>query len=439
MIEIKPNYKVSLQDCKEPSLLVRYARQVLKNDAISYEICRTRNEASQLKLINYGKFQSLVSGLDAETSKPLKLHRIGLPAATAAVRFEEVFRVALGSSEFPGTDPNVNDGRTIRASGFEKKIYTEGSQPVYVTETLQTSDGAVETSYPILSTDSIQAYYSGGPLSIAGSGGQKASLTIQDLMYESVVAAASANNISVEYLEMIPAKNAELTLAGVRYVAFASGEDGNDITIEMVDDGTFGSETVEVEDSAITVHIEAGKTNAALVANLLNMYAWSPEILVVAEAVSTLTPQEVVAATNLANGADAIGAAGAEVVTVEGDSILVRLESGVSTATQLKAAVDGESQAAALVTVTIASGQGSVAQTAPVVETSLAGGLDAVDALKLGQVELSDNGSALPDDTEVEVSYQTENYAIYDLSLSGSEKAVIVSIQLLDYLEDNQA
>lgn len=50
------------------------------------------------------------------------------------------------------------------------------------------------------------------------------------------------------------------------------------------------------------------------------------------------------------------GTAGAEVVTVTGNAISVQIESGVSTRTQVKTAIDGSAAAAALVGVSVASG-----------------------------------------------------------------------------------
>lgn len=71
--------------------------------------------------------------------------------------------------------------------------------------------------------------------------------------------------------------------------------------------------------------------------------------------------------------------AGAEVVTVSGSAISVQIEDGVSTATQVKAAIDGSTPAAALVDVTI-TGTGSTAQDAATI-AYLAGGLGANDIL----------------------------------------------------------
>lgn len=70
------------------------------------------------------------------------------------------------------------------------------------------------------------------------------------------------------------------------------------------------------------------------------------------------------------------GVAGAEVVNVSGSDIEVEIEEGVSTATEIKAAIDGDAGAAALVDVSI-SGTAGNAQDLQAV-TNLAGGKDAL-------------------------------------------------------------
>lgn len=52
------------------------------------------------------------------------------------------------------------------------------------------------------------------------------------------------------------------------------------------------------------------------------------------------------------------GTAGAEVVTVDGNNIEVEIEDGVSTATEVKAALDGEPLALAMLTITISGTAG---------------------------------------------------------------------------------
>lgn len=71
--------------------------------------------------------------------------------------------------------------------------------------------------------------------------------------------------------------------------------------------------------------------------------------------------------------------AGSELCTVVGNKVSVAIEGGVSTCTQIKAAIDANEDALALLGVEIAAGQGAEAQAA-FAETSLAGG----DGLTLG-------------------------------------------------------
>jgi hypothetical protein len=67
------------------------------------------------------------------------------------------------------------------------------------------------------------------------------------------------------------------------------------------------------------------------------------------------------------------GTAGSEVVTVTTDLISVSMDDGVSTADQIKAALDLNATSSAMITTTIAAGEGSTAQDA-VAETDLVGG-----------------------------------------------------------------
>jgi len=76
------------------------------------------------------------------------------------------------------------------------------------------------------------------------------------------------------------------------------------------------------------------------------------------------------------------GTAGAEVVTVVGKAISVSMATTVSTATQLKTALDASAAALALITTTIASGQGSTAQAAFAID-NLEGG----DGLSVGSFD----------------------------------------------------
>lgn len=76
------------------------------------------------------------------------------------------------------------------------------------------------------------------------------------------------------------------------------------------------------------------------------------------------------------------GTAGAEVVTVVGKAISVSMASGVSTASQLKAALDAKAEAVALITTTIAGGGSGTTQVA-FAAASLTGG----DGLEVGSFD----------------------------------------------------
>lgn len=75
--------------------------------------------------------------------------------------------------------------------------------------------------------------------------------------------------------------------------------------------------------------------------------------------------------------------AGAEVVTVVGNAISIQIQSGVSTVTQVRTALNASGAAAALITATGTSGS---AVTAPLAATPLAGGVDGVQSSNFGSL-----------------------------------------------------
>lgn len=90
----------------------------------------------------------------------------------------------------------------------------------------------------------------------------------------------------------------------------------------------------------------------------------------------TLTAVALGSAGNSVTYAITAGAtAGAEVVTVVGNAISIQIESGVSTVTQVRTALNASGAAAALMT---ATGTSAAAVTAPVAATALSGGVDGV-------------------------------------------------------------
>lgn len=118
------------------------------------------------------------------------------------------------------------------------------------------------------------------------------------------------------------------------------------------------------------------------------------------------------------------GTAGSEVVSVVGSAISVQIETGVSTATQVKTAVDASGAAAALVNVSV-SGTGSNAQVVAAA-APLAGGDDAdFNTFDIpGVASVSASGTGLVKVT-LQDKYQTLMYA--DCSIQKASAADLVA------------
>ncbi|MDZ4810760.1 MAG: hypothetical protein SGI96_21195 [Bacteroidota bacterium] len=206
-------------------------------------------------------------------------------------------------------------------------------------------------------------------------GNVNATLILQDLTYEAVATGTPGNAITVEYEDYDPAVNATVTIQDLLYAASNAGADGNNISIEYTTGATAGLEVVVVTVDAISIQIEAGVSTADQIKTAIQT---TPAAIALVTPFTAGTGLETQTApegpTFLSGGLDAVGDAGNEVVTVVLDAIKVKLQTGVSAATQVKAALDASVPASAIVTATI-SGVGPNAQTAPVVPTNLAGGV----------------------------------------------------------------
>lgn len=201
-----------------------------------------------------------------------------------------------------------------------------------------------------------------------------ASLVLQDLTFTADTQGAAGNGISVEYEDYDPAVKATATIQGLLYEAITAGIAGNSITIEYTTGAPTSTPVITVLGNAITVQIQSGITTHAQIKTEINADVFSSALVAaVNNILGTATAPD--GPDSLTGGLDAVGDAGNEVVTVSTLAIKVKLQSGVSTATQVKAAVDAFGAAAALVNTTI-SGVGGNTQTAPVAPTNLAGGAD---------------------------------------------------------------
>lgn len=111
------------------------------------------------------------------------------------------------------------------------------------------------------------------------------------------------------------------------------------------------------------------------------------------------------------------GTAGDEVVTVDGTSVTVEIEDGVSTATEIKAAWDAEAGALALATVAV-TGTGGNAQEIEA-ETPLANGLDAI----------SDNATATSIAAKINAHSTLSLIVSAAVDSSDLDKVIITSLQ----------
>lgn len=181
--------------------------------------------------------------------------------------------------------------------------------------------------------------------------------------------------------------------------------DANDIRFKLVGGGTAGSEAVTVASSDVSVEIEDGVSTWAQIKTAIDNDVDAAALIDVSSDGSALSqPAHVASAPsfiNLTGGNDATAAsvevqdltitsvdsdttgndktityttgatAGAEVVSVDVDgNVEVQIENGVSTATQIKAALDAESDFTDLYTCTISGTAGNAQNTVNELETS---------------------------------------------------------------------
>lgn len=204
-----------------------------------------------------------------------------------------------------------------------------------------------------------------------------ASLIIQDLTYTAVAPGEIGNNIQIEYLQFIDDIKAFQQIQDILFTSKLEGTLGNATSIEYVGGGTAGAEVASLIVDKIQVQIEDGVSTADQIRFAIGS---NPSTLALVDGVSTgtgLEPQSVQLETFLTGGTDSIGEAGNEVVSVLGNLIQIRLESGVSTAQNVFDAVFGSPSALALVTPSI-SGTPATTQTSPVAATNLTNGSDNV-------------------------------------------------------------
>jgi hypothetical protein len=212
---------------------------------------------------------------------------------------------------------------------------------------------------------------------------EPASINVQGIELEADVAGSAGNLININFIDWIPPVAAVRIYGDITYTADTAGTPGNMISIEYTAGGTAGAEVVSVVGNAISVQIESGVSTATQVEGAVNASIPAAALVNLAITGSPGNAQVVAAASFLAGGANSQGQAGSEVVSVVGNAITVRLQSGVSTVTQVRTAINASGPAAALVNATGTSGATVIA---PMATTFLEGGLDG---------EVSSNGGSL--------------------------------------------
>ena len=151
---------------------------------------------------------------------------------------------------------------------------------------------------------------------------------------------------------------------------------GDLINIIYTSGATKGSEIVTVSTNDIGVQIEDGVSTVDDIISAIAAFGAAAALVNTVASGTGLETQTTQSQTFLANGADAIGDAGNEIVSVVDEAISIKIEDGVSDADQVKAAFDAKAEAVALAS-GVVSGTGGNAQDI-VASINLSGGLAAV-------------------------------------------------------------
>lgn len=144
---------------------------------------------------------------------------------------------------------------------------------------------------------------------------------------------ASAVNIETKAISggtaTVSEKTASLVNAGITLYSKLPGTAGNAITFEITVGGTAGSEVVSVTGTAISVQVESGVSTAQQVVTKLIASADAMN-LVAALASTPATAQAALAATPLANGANATTGVAASLAAADADFHMVVIGSDAS-------------------------------------------------------------------------------------------------------------
>lgn len=247
----------------------------------------------------------------------------------------------------------------------------------------------------------------------------------QDLTFTATPGVAG-NLVSIEYFQFTPAAKASKNIQNIAFIADNFGAAGNSISIEYTGGGTAGFEMVTVLGSAISVQIEDGISTAAQIKTAIDGFIAAAALVNTNFIGLSTNAQTIQGPTFLTGGLDAFGEAGDEEVTITGTDIQVTLESGVSTATQVKAAIEAHASFPALgVTITV-TGVGSNPQTSPDAQQFLTGGADSYGYV--GDETIQVVGNLIKIFFESGVSTATQIKTAYDLFGAATALATVAIV-----------
>ena len=164
MILINKNYNLTLADVGDSYKMIKYVRDAAKSLTSSYTISKSKSAPGPLmQLLGKTAFQMAISNLDPAKSLPLAINTLVLDAPTAAVRIDELYRLVLGLTEFPGN----SNPEYLNKWGFELRIDSMGQQLSNQAVTKISAGSAVTSDFPISSLTSVSAEIITGPLTIS--------------------------------------------------------------------------------------------------------------------------------------------------------------------------------------------------------------------------------------------------------------------------------
>lgn len=192
MITISESTNFYLSEIQaQPYQLVAAVSDAVANGTvytISYSEDPYPNDEQNLVLMSMAQYKAAVAALSPSDSLPVSIRNIGLATQAAAVRCVEVYHLVLGLSNFPGNGENTD----LVDSGFERKIYKNGTYFLDQVENHTSASGGVTANFPIASLDSISARKTGADLIIASANLPLGTVVLTD------GASPIANGVAVE-------------------------------------------------------------------------------------------------------------------------------------------------------------------------------------------------------------------------------------------------